>query len=169
MSIDHFLSRFWRVLSIIGFGITLLFIYRGLPDPTAVHFGETGRGDGFLPKEEIFYLTSGVIIVLNVLMLMLINSVKKLPSHLFTTGVFRVFTSKGDAQVHAICIHWLHFFPALVNTFIILALRALLMLNDSRSYSNDYSYLGSLGIILFLLWLLYLPIRLFSLPIFSEE
>ena len=169
MSIDHFLSRVWRVLSIIGFGITLLFIYRGLPDPTAVHFGESGRGDGFLPKEEIFYLTAGVITALNVLMLMLINSVKKIPAQLFTKGFFRVFESKGDEKVQSIFIHWLHFFPALVNTFVILALRVLLMLNDSRSYANDYSYLGYLGIVLVLLWLLYLPIRLFTLPIHSEE
>ncbi|MHA8051409.1 hypothetical protein V7S79_09830 [Aquirufa sp. ROCK-SH2] len=169
MSIDHFLSRVWRVLSIIGFGITLLFIYRGLPDPTAVHFGESGRGDGFLPKEEIFYLTAGVITVLNVLMLMLINSVKKIPASLFASGVLRAFAIKGETAVQTIFIHWLHFFPAIVNTFVILALRVLLMLNDSRSYANDYTYLGYLGIVLILLWFLYLPIRLFSLPIHKEE
>ena len=67
MSIDHFVSRFWRVASIIAFGITLLFTYRGLPDPTAVHFGESGRGDGFLPKEEIFYLLASVVTFINVL------------------------------------------------------------------------------------------------------
>jgi uncharacterized membrane protein len=70
MSIDHFVSRIWRILSMVAFGFTLLFVYRGLPDPAAVHFGETGRGDGFLPKEEIFYLTAGIVTILNVLALM---------------------------------------------------------------------------------------------------
>ncbi|NBW03581.1 MAG: DUF1648 domain-containing protein, partial [Cytophagia bacterium] len=52
MSIDYFLSRVLRIFTLLSLGITLLFIYRGLPDPVAVHFGETGRGDGFLPKAE---------------------------------------------------------------------------------------------------------------------
>ena len=77
MSIDHFASRVWRILSIVAFGISLLFIYRGLPDPTAVHFGETGRGDGFLPKEEVFYLVAGITTLLNVLSLLI--QLDKLP------------------------------------------------------------------------------------------
>lgn len=169
MSIDHFLSRVWRVFSIIVFGVSLLFIYRGLPDPTAVHFGESGRGDGFLPKEEVFYLTAGVITLLNVLMLMLINSVKKFPLEFFINGFLKVVEKKGASQVQNVFIHWLHFFPALVNTYVILVLRVLLMLNDDRSYANDYSYLSWLGILLFILWLLYLPVRLFSLPVHLED
>jgi hypothetical protein len=169
MSIDHFLSRVWRVISIIIFGVSLLFIYRGLPDPTAVHFGESGRGDGFLPKEEVFYLTAGVITLLNVLILMLINSVKKFPSEIFMGGFFHIFEKKGSKQVQNIFIHWLHFFAALVNTYVILVLRVLLMLNDERSYANDYSYLSWLGVLLIVIWLLYLPIRIFSLPDYSEE
>mgnify|MGYP000435073574 CR=1 FL=1 len=74
MAIDHFVSRFWRVVSIIAFGLTLLFTYRGLPDPTAVHFGETGRGDGFLPKEEVFYVMAGVVTFLNVLVLFFLDT-----------------------------------------------------------------------------------------------
>jgi uncharacterized membrane protein len=169
MSIDHFLSRVWRIISIVVFGVSLLFIYRGLPNPTAVHFGESGRGDGFLPKEEVFYLVAGTVTILNVLMLMLVNSTQKIPSQVFTKNLFRVFQNKGDKQIQNTFVHWLHFFTAVVNTYVILALRVLLMLNDERSYANDYSYLGSLGIILILAWLLYLPIRLFSLPDYSEE
>jgi uncharacterized membrane protein len=70
MSIDYFLSRVLRIFTLLSLGITLLFIYRGLPDPVAVHFGETGRGDGFLPKAEVFYLLAGVITVLNILILL---------------------------------------------------------------------------------------------------
>mgnify|MGYP006186922565 CR=1 FL=1 len=81
MSIDYFVSRAWRIVSMVAFGITLLFVYRGLPDPAAVHFGETGRGDGFLPKEEIFYLSAGIVTILNVLALLLIKSVANVAEH----------------------------------------------------------------------------------------
>ena len=90
MSIDHFFSRVWRIISIIGFGVSLLFLYRGRPDPTAEHFGETGRGDGFLPKEEIFYLTAGIMTLINMLALLLIKNIQKIPDNQFTI-LFSIF------------------------------------------------------------------------------
>ncbi len=95
MSIDYFVSRVWRIVSMVAFGITLLFVYRGLPDPAAVHFGETGRGDGFLPKEEIFYLTAGIVTILNVLALLLIKSVDNVSAHVWGK-LFGVFADKGE-------------------------------------------------------------------------
>lgn len=168
MSIDHFASRVWRILSMIAFGISLLFIYRGLPDPTAVHFGETGRGDGFLPKEEVFYLVAGIITLLNVLALLLIKAIDKIPT-VNWGHILPVFAEKGNETIKNTFINWLHFLPAIINTYLILVMRALLMLNDERTYLNDYSYIPSLGVVFLLLWLIYLPIRLFASPKFKEE
>ena len=168
MSIDHFLSRVWRIISLIGLGVSLLFIYRGLPDPAAVHFGETGRGDGFLPKEEIFYLTAALITLLNVLALLLIKVVDKIPSEKLGF-LFQAFQDKGASVVKKMVINWLHLLPALINTFLILVLRTLLLLNDQRTFDQDFGYVPMIGIIFLLLWLIYLPIRLFSLNKFTEE
>jgi len=168
MSIDHFVSRIWRILSMVAFGFTLLFVYRGLPDPAAVHFGETGRGDGFLPKEEIFYLTAGLVTILNVLALLLIQSVARVPESVLGK-IFNIFASKGEATIKTTLINWLHYFPALINTFLILVFRVLLQLNDLRTYDSDYTYVPKLGIILLLVWLLYLPIRLLLSPTHSPE
>ena len=168
MSIDHFASRVWRILSMVAFGISLLFIYRGLPDPTAVHFGETGRGDGFLPKEEVFYLVAGIITLMNVLALLLIKAIDKIPTGKWSQ-ILPVFAEKGNETVKRTFINWLHFFPALINTYLILVMRALLMLNDERTYQTDYSYIPKLGIIFLLIWLIYLPVRLFTSPKFEEE
>jgi uncharacterized membrane protein len=168
MSIDHFASRVWRILSIVAFGLSLLFIYRGLPDPTAVHFGETGRGDGFLPKEEVFYLTAGIVTILNVLALLLIKAIDKIPTEKWST-ILPVFAEKGNQTIKSTFINWLHFFPALINTYLILVMRALLMLNDERTNQTDYSYLPSLGIVFLLVWLIYLPVRLITSPKFIEE
>ena len=168
MSIDYFLSRVLRIFTLISLGITLLFIYRGLPDPTAVHFGETGRGDGFLPKEEVFYLVAGIITLLNVLTLLLIKAIDKIPTEKWGQ-ILPVFAEKGNATVKNTFINWLHFFPALINTYLILVMRALLMLNDERTYQTDYSYLPMLGIVFLLVWLIYLPVRLLTSPKFQEE
>ncbi len=168
MSIDHFFSRVWRIISLIGLGVSLLFIYRGLPDPTAVHFGETGRGDGFLPKEEIFYLTAALVTILNVLSLLLIKMVEKIPA----TGLgflSRTFADKGTEVVKKMLVNWLHLFPALINTFLILVLRTLLLLNDQRTYNQDFSYVPYVGLAFFLIWLIYLPMRLLTIEKFKEE
>lgn len=168
MSIDYFVSRAWRIVSIVAFGITLLVVYRGLPDPAAVHFGETGRGDGFLPKEEIFYLSAGIVTILNVLALLLIKSVANVPETVW--GKFlNVFANKGDQTIKTTLINWLHFLPALINTYLILVFRVILLLNDQRTFDADYSYIPKLGILLTLLWLLYFPIRLFFSPNHSPE
>jgi hypothetical protein len=152
----------------VAFGVSLLFIYRGLPDPTAVHFGETGRGDGFLPKEEVFYLVAGIITLLNVLTLLLIKAIDKIPLSKWGE-ILPVFAEKGNDTIKNTFINWLHFFPALINTYLILVMRALLMLNDERTYQTDYSYIPSLGVVFLLIWLIYLPVRLFASPKFIEE
>lgn len=168
MSIDFFVARVWRIISMVAFGFTLLFVYRGLPDPAAVHFGETGRGDGFLPKDEIFYLSAGIVTALNVLALLLIKSVMNVPENIWGK-IFIAFASKGESVVKSTLINWLHFLPALINTFLIIVFRVLLLLNDQRTYNEDYSYVPQLGIILLLVWLLYFPIRLFLSPNHSSE
>lgn len=163
MSIDYFLSRVLRIFTLLSLSVSLLFIYRGLPDPVAVHFGETGRGDGFLPKDEIFYLLAILITILNVLVLLLIKTVEKIPNNRFGL-ITKIFVDKIPDHVKKICVDWLHFFPVAVHIYLILILRTLLMLNDERTRNQDFTYLPLFGICLILLWLIYLPARLFSLP-----
>ena len=58
----------------------------------------------------------------------------------------------------------------IVNTFLLLILRALLALNDERTYKTDYTYLLIMGVVLILMWIFYLPIRLlFTIPKIIED
>ena len=169
MSIEFFISRTWRYLSILAFILVLLFTYRGLPDTTAVHFGPSGRGDGFLPKNEVFYLFGTVMFVFNILSILLANSVKRVPVTAFAWIPNKIWLKEGE-QLKAAIVNWLNFLPAIVNTFLLLILRALLILNDERTYKTDYSYLLVLGIALIIAWLFYLPIKLlFTSPIIAVE
>jgi len=163
MSIDYFLSRVLRIFTLLSLGITLLFVYRGLPDPVAVHFGETGRGDGFLPKAEVFYLLAGVITILNILILLLIKTVEKIPA-LNLHALNRLFPDKAPENIKKICIDWLHFLPVAIHIYLILILRTLLLLNDERTRNQDFTFVPMVGICILLLWFIYLPARLLSLP-----
>ena len=130
--------------------------------------GETGRGDGFLPKEEVFYLTAALITILNVLALLLIKTVEKIPAN-GLGFLYRTFQEKGADVVKKMLVNWLHLFPALINTFLILVLRTLLLLNDERTFDQDFSYVPLVGLSFFLIWLIYLPFRLLSIEKFKEE
>jgi len=159
MSIEYFFSRVWRYLSIVAFVMVLLFTYRGLPDPAAVHFGADGRGDATLPKNQVFYLFGGLMLALNILVVLLVNSVKKLPLEAFQWIPNKKWLTDRK-QLIEVLSNWLNFLPAIVNTFLLLILRALLALNDERTFNTDYTYLLVIGIVLLLIWIFYLPIRL---------
>ncbi len=169
MSIEFFISRTWRYLSILAFVLVLLFTYRGLPDPTAVHFGPNGRGDGFLPKNQVFNLFAGVMFVFNILSILLANSVKRIPVKALSWVPNKKWLAAGD-ELKASIVNWLNFLPAIVNTFLLMILRALLILNDERTFRTDYTYLLVIGIAAMMAWLFYLPIKLlFTNPKIVEE
>ena len=169
MSIEYFISRVGRYLSIFAFIVVLLFTYRGLPDVVAVHFGANGRGDGFIPKNQVFYLFGSVMFVLNILIVLLVNNVQKLPITVFNFIPNKVWL-KDRKQLIDVIINWINFLPTIINVFLLLILRALLALNDERSFNTDYTYLLILGVIFLVIWLFYLPIRLlYTSPKIVEE
>jgi Protein of unknown function (DUF1648) len=169
MSIEYFISRVGRYLSIFAFVLVLLFTYRGLPDPTAVHFGSDGHGDGFLPKNEVFYLFGGLMFALNILVVLLVSNVNKLPIKAFAWIPNKVWLNDRKQLIEVIS-NWLNFLPIIINTFLLLILRALLALNDERTFNTDYTYLLVLGVVLMLIWFFYLPLRLlYTSPKFFED
>ncbi|WP_026994269.1 hypothetical protein [Flectobacillus major] len=168
MSIELFFSRTWRYASLLAFAVILLFTYRGLPDFTAVHFGETGRGDGFLPKDQIFYLFLGISLVVNILPIALAKNIEKIPDVSFSWIPNKKWLNYRN-QLNAAIMNWLNLLPGAINTFLILVLRAILTLNDERSFSTDYSYLPVVGLALLIGWLFYLPIKiLYTNPVSAD-
>jgi len=169
MSIEYFISRVGRYLSIFAFIIVLLFTYRGLPDSVGVHFGSDGRGDGFLPKNQVFYVFGAIMVSLNILIVLLVSNVKKLPITAFNSIPNKDWL-KDPKQLIGVVINWINFLPTIINVFLLLALRALLALNDERSFNTDYTYLLVLGVVFLLIWLFYLPIRiLYTKPKIVED
>ena len=77
---------------------------------------------------------------------------------------------KDRKQLIGVITNWINFLPTIINVFLLLILRALLALNDERSFNTDYTYLLIIGLILLLIWIFYLPIRLlYTSPKIVEE
>ena len=140
-----------------------------MPDDVGVHFGTDGRGDGFMPKNQVFYLFGSIMFGLNILIVLLVNNVQKLPITAFNFIPNKVWL-KDRKQLVDVIINWINFLPTIINVFLLLILRALLALNDERTFNTDYTYLLILGLIFLLIWLFYLPVRLlYTSPKIVEE
>ncbi len=161
MSIESFVARALRYLSILLFLVILFLTYFGLPDLVAVHFAPNGQPDGFLGRDTVFYATGGLMVVFNVLLLVLARSIARLPDA--AAGVFGTvaWRQHPDALRQAL-VNWLLLGTAALNVFLSLCLNALSRLNNAQPTRTvfDYRWLLGLGLGLLLAWLLYLPGRL---------
>lgn len=161
MSIESYVARVLRWLSIALFVVALFMCYTNLPDTVAVHFAPDGSPDGYLGREAIFYAVGGLMIGFNVLLLVLARSFASLPDR--AVGVFgsEAWHPYPDA-LRAALRNWLLLGMAALNVFLALCLNALSELNDSTDTATVFGYrwLLTLGAALLLGWLLYLPVRL---------
>lgn len=161
MSIESFVARVLRFLSIPLFVVALLLTYFNLPDRVAVHYTPGGQADGYLGRESIFYIVGGIMLVFNMLFSFLSRSVSTLPAA--ALGVFSTarWRSNPDA-LRSMLVAWFGLGAAALHIFLVLCLNALSELNDSESKETvfDYRWLLSLGAGLLLVWLMYLPLRL---------
>lgn len=161
MTIESFVARVLRVLSIALFIAALFLCYTNLPDTVAVHFAPDGTPDGYLGRESIFYATGGLMLGFNVLLSLLARSFGNLPDR--AVAVFGTTAwQPHPGALRGALRHWLFLGAAALNGFLALCLNALAELNDSQSPETvfDYRYLLTVGMALLGVWLLYLPVRL---------
>ena len=69
---------FWRKISLALLMGMIIFTYTDFPEFVAVRFDDAGKPNGFLSKENFFYLNAGVVVGLNLLFGLLKNQLVKL-------------------------------------------------------------------------------------------
>jgi Protein of unknown function (DUF1648) len=159
MSIEFFMSRVGRYFSALAFVVILLFTYRGLPDFVAVHFDANNRGDGFMPKEQIFYWIAGIVLVSNVLPIILAKVFMRVPAE--NLGwISNKNWIENRKELNESFTNWMNFLVILVNGMSIITLRILLLLNDDRTGDKNYSYILVVSLVLLMIWIFYFPIKI---------
>jgi hypothetical protein len=160
MTIETYVARVLRYLSILFFLIALFLCYSNLPDLVAVHFAPSGQADGFLGRDSLFYATGGVMLAFNVLLLVLARRFAALPDRAVEVFGPTTWRAYPEALRRALG-NWLLLGAAALNVFLGLCLNALSELNDAEPTETvfDYRWLLGLGAGLLLAWLLYLPVR----------
>lgn len=169
MSIEFFMSRVGRYVSALGFVVILLFTYRGLPDFVAIHFDANNRGDGFMPKEQIFYWIAGIVLISNMLPIALARAFCKIPSEVLVWIPNKKWL-ENRKELNESFTNWMNFLVALVNIFSIMTLRTLLLLNDDRTGGKNYSYILVIGLVLLMVCFFYFPVKiLYTNPLAKDE
>lgn len=168
MSISHIFFNFWRKVSMPLLAVTLIICYFTFPDNVAVHHTSSGRPDGYIDRQDFFYISFGVIIVFNLLLNLLKNQVEKL--NFAQINPNSVWAKDSDA-LKKLLNSWFDAFIALVNTYMVFALIALSRINRTEDQKLDinYDWFVMAGAALLLIIIFYLPIRLLYTNPSSKE
>lgn len=154
MTIEYFVFKTARYLTLISVIIMLFLKYYAMPDMVAVNFNKYNSVSGFLPKDQFFYLTTAILISINLFSPILIAIVKKLPYTFFEKFNGRMQNSKATKEIIE---NWINLTMALVNILILLSILVLAKLNSTEYINNvsDFKWLAYFGIISLIAILIY--------------
>lgn len=140
MTIEYFVFKTVRFLSLALVIIFLFLKYYSLPDMVAVFYNNQSKAEGFLPKDQFFYLIGGLLVGINLLTPILINIIKKLP-----VSFFESFLGKNvqKSTVNEIFENWINLIISSINIILVLSVLILGRLNSTEYTSNigDYGWL----------------------------
>jgi hypothetical protein len=155
MSIEYFVLKSGRYLSLIALVVFLLLKYYQLPDPVAVYFEKNTAAAGFLPKSDVFYSIMGLILGLFALTEVLLSVLNKVLANKNSLVVWgKTWHKEGFSTF---CKNWINLISVTVHSLLILAVLILAKLN-STEYAvtvadyNWYQLTLLLGLFLLILY-----------------
>jgi hypothetical protein len=163
MSIEFFILKTWRYLSLIAAVVFLFLKYYALPDMVAVYFSKQAISSGFLPKDQFFYLFATLLLVINIFPSLLIAPFKKLPPSTLPSFLKKY---SGTAFLNETFENWINLIIGSVNSILIVSLLILSKINSTEYHTNinDYNWFSTISFIGFILLLVYpfVKIKLFA-------
>lgn len=168
MKTGTFFVRVWRIVSILGFLVSLFSSYIAYPESVAVRFDELNRSLQTLDRELIFYLATAMFIINNTLLRAVAKLFVRVPMNSLPSFVQERW-SAHRSELNEIVTNWFSALASAVNTVAALGLFVLSSLNrgDRSMQPYDYAWLLPVTTAIFIAVLVSLPIRLFQKP--SED
>lgn len=157
MQITSFVARLAWYVSIPAFLFIFLTAYQQFPE--TVSFGTSGFTLG---KQATFYLFAGLMLLLNVLLLWLGSSFRRLPDAAVSQGVFSRWQGLRP-RLNESFTEWTHWGAALSNVLLGLATYLLALDNaiePARLRWMPFSSLLVGCLLLLAAWVAYLPLRI---------
>ena len=158
-----FIVKFLKTLSIIGLIIMLLYAYNYLPEKVTVHFNASDIADQFVSKTGFFYGIGIIAVVFYAFAGILGKMVSSVDIRYFYIPNKTFWEGHGEAKMffYKIFSEWLNSLSLLVNIFLIICIIVMIKAHSAASMSaHDFKFLPWIGGILFLIWVIFLPLRL---------
>ncbi len=149
MSIEYFVLKTWRFLS-LGFAILFLFLkYYAMPDMVAVFFNNLSKPEGFLPKNQFYYLFTSLLLAINLLPAFLLF-IGKNNLNPILIGLPISFSKKFDNNSFKIWFeNCINLTISVLNTILIIAILILAKLNSSEYLVKIGDYNWFLYVLIF--------------------
>ncbi|WP_448520321.1 hypothetical protein [Rhodoflexus sp.] len=127
------LAKILWILSLLGFLAVLLVTYIYMPENVAVLFDQLGLPYYFLPRDQYFYVALAACVLLNGAILLLGNSVTRLPSSFLPTPKRRYWAMRDNRlRFNKRFKHWIKGVAFFLNLILCLLLVDILRGNDSQ-------------------------------------
>ncbi|GAB3912686.1 hypothetical protein GCM10028803_56050 [Larkinella knui] len=169
MKISTFAIRLWRLASLIGFAVLLIYTYVSLETKVAVSFTPDSRPDVFISRDYLFYGCVAIFLINNTL----INTLTKLFPKVSGTALpipnQQLWLEHRD-QLNEIFRNWFYSLMAAVNTVMALSLYVLGRLNTQLGATqlSGHQWLLPVCTAIILIVIISLPIRLAMKPAAEE-
>ncbi|WP_420146568.1 hypothetical protein [Spirosoma sp.] len=165
MKAGTFFVRTWRILSILGFLLSLFASYISYPEEVAVRFDDLKQAIQTVNRETIFYVAVAIFIINNTLNNLMIKLFRRVPTAQIPVPNQEVWAAHRS-QLDEVFTNWFYSLTAAINTVLALGLFVLSLLNRSDRSMQPYDYAWLLPVVTVILIsvLVSLPIRLFMKP-----
>ena len=153
MAIEYFIFKTLRFLTLITSIIFLFLKYFSMPDMVAVFFGKSGDMNGYLPKDQFFYLIVFLLVLINLLIPLLSSTFKKSPNN-WIESINRFFNKNLKSNKYfEIVTDWANLSITFFNLLVLLSILIISRLNatDYISSVSDYSWFGVFTFSLFII------------------
>lgn len=165
MNIGPFFVRIWRILSIIGFLMSLFSSYISYPDQVAFRFGNLKQPLQTINREVLFYVAIAFFIISNTLLKVISKQFLRVPTAQIP-GVNQDRWAAHRSELNEIFTNWFSALISAVNTILAMGLFVLSLLNrgDRSMQPYDYAWLLPISTAILIAVLVALPIRLLRKP-----
>ncbi len=163
LSVNRVVKFLW-IISLILFLAGLLYGYYILPDAICFKFDHNGYPLDYMPRKNAFYIFSGICGIFNFLILLIERLVLMVPNRLkpVPNKIYWLQDQETENGLNFVLSNWFYSFLAVLNTCLLLVFYCFAKVNSNfQSNIVQYFWVFQAVTILLILWILYLPIRLF--------
>lgn len=153
--------RLWRIFSLFIFAVVLFLCYFNLLPMMYAGFDQSGIASLSVTKSGFFCGFAIFSVVFNIFFILLINLLKAMPVRTVKILPQHASCTQYPEGLRTVLNGWMYSFAALINTYLLIFLLSVLLFNIYEASDIDnYTWVPSMGALILLTWLVYLPYHL---------